>query len=96
MRIVHVRTEFDPGMQIPIVVFGIAFEGEFENAVGEAAASDEDNSVEETDRVMRGEEVDSTGTVLFEVFVFDGELVVSHGLFSVDCGGGLLGGNWEA
>ena len=39
---------------------------------------------------MRGEEIDPTGTVLFEVLVFDGELVVSHGLFSVDCGGCLL------
>ena len=49
MRIVHVRTKFDPGVQVPIVVFGIALEGELEDAVGEDAASDEDDSVEETD-----------------------------------------------
>jgi hypothetical protein len=34
---------------------------------------------------VRGEEVDAPGAVLFEVFVFDGEFVVSHGLFAVDC-----------
>lgn len=85
MRIVHVGSEGDFGMQILVIVLRIALQFELKNAVGEASPTDEYDAVEETDGVVRGEEVDAAGTVLFEVFVFDGEFVVSHGLFAVDC-----------
>lgn len=85
MRIVHVGIECDFRMEIFIIVLWIDLEFELENAIGEGAATDEYDTVEETDGIVRGEEVDAPGAVLFEVFVFDGEFVVSHGLFAVDC-----------
>ncbi len=39
---------------------------------------------------MGGEEVDATGTTCLEIFVFNGKLIVFHGLITFDCRGGGL------
>ena len=87
MWIIDIGTKHHFRVTIYIIVPWRAFQCELENTIGETSPSYENDSVEETEGGRGGDEVDSTGTMLLEVFVFDGEFVVSHGLFSFDCGG---------
>mmetsp|Transcript_13317 Transcript_13317/g.32327 ORF Transcript_13317/g.32327 Transcript_13317/m.32327 type:complete len:113 (+) Transcript_13317:883-1221(+) len=73
-----------------VVVPGRALEGEFEDSVGEGASTDENDTVEQAQVVEGWDEVDSPRTVLFEVPVFDAELVVSHRLLAFYRGGSWL------
>ena len=72
-----------------LIVCGRTLQREFENSIGERSTADEDDPVEETDIVEGRDDVESSRAVLFEVFVFDGEFVVSHSLFA------LHGGGWR-
>jgi len=84
--IVNVGAEDDarPGVDFVIIVRQVDFK--FENGVRVQSPPEENYTVEGSEGCERWEDVYSRGGVLFEVFVFDGDLVVSESLFSVRFG----------
>lgn len=81
--IVYIFSKVNPGPGVDFIVFGWEVDREFENCIRVKPSTEENDSVEGSKRVKRREDVDSGGGVLFEVFVFDGDFVVSQCLFAV-------------
>mmetsp|Transcript_8435 Transcript_8435/g.18199 ORF Transcript_8435/g.18199 Transcript_8435/m.18199 type:complete len:261 (-) Transcript_8435:130-912(-) len=92
---VHVRIEDVAGKDNPrphvgVVVFGRQTEPKLENSVGKGSPPDENDSVKMSQRIHRGDQVNSSGCMGFQVFVFDGDFVIAKSLFAL-----FLGSNWR-
>lgn len=83
VRIVNTAVEYNLGPHVGVVVSGWKLQFELENAVGEWSPSHEDDSVEVTQTVHRGDQIDPSRSVHLQMFVFNSDLVISEGLFAL-------------
>jgi len=88
VRIVNATTrEGNSRPLIDVVVLLRESELEFEYTVGVRTPPDEDNAVEVSEIVEGWDQVNAAGGVIFEMLVFDGDLVIAEGLFAFGFGG---------
>lgn len=70
-------------MSIDIIVFFRKSDLEFKDSIRKGPSSDENDSVEVAQIVQGGYQIDPTGSMLFQMFVFNRYLVVTEGLFAL-------------
>lgn len=89
--VIDVGGEYDGRVGVLVVVLFWKVDLEFENGVVVEAAAKEYNTVKEAEGIESGNYVDPRWGVLFEVFVFDRDLVIAKSLLSL-----RLGCNWRS
>lgn len=82
VRIVHVGGELNFGMCINIIVFFRQSDLEFKNPIRERSSSDKNNTIEMPQIVKGGDQINTAGSMLFEMFVFNCYFVVAEGLLA--------------